>query len=465
MVIEKRNKKPRAMQWKPALLLVFAAFCVPAWAQPKLIGEAEALLAKGDAKQAFVILAEAQDKNLDNPQFNYLLGVAALDSLKYTEAIIALERVLAAVPKHAGARLDLGRAYFHAGSMDLAESTFLSLKRASPPEAARATIERYLTAIREKRASSAKKLSIWGETQLGYDTNVTGVPVDFTSAVESAFAIPGVSPTGNAIKRRAAFFAAGLGGDYRMPLSTEWAAQLTAEGRGRAYQKETLFNLLNADLRAAAIWTREQNRLTFTAGGATYKQKADAPGEPKPTNDRTSASVGAEYRYAITPQNQLSIGGTSLRIRFPDNNIEDFNANQLSLGWLRQFEGARAPLIQLSGYTSRDRALRTLADGESDKSKRVSGARAYGQLSMSEKLNLFTVLGYTTRNDDKAFARATEIEFGRDRLADFSLGANWRFTPKCNLHAQWQASRNSSNIAIYDYSRHEVSSAIRCEIQ
>lgn len=48
-------------------------------------------------------------------------------------------------------------------------------------------------------------------------------------------------------------------------------------------------------------------------------------------------------------------------------------------------------------------------------------------------------------------------------MADATLGVNWRFQPTCNLRAQLFSSRNNSNISIYDYTRHEVSSTIRCE--
>jgi len=77
----------------------------------------------------------------------------------------------------------------------------------------------------------------------------------------------------------------------------------------------------------------------------------------------------------------------------------------------------------------------------------------------------FSGIGFTLREDRSAFARATQVEFGRDKLADFSLGANWKFQPKCTLRAQWLYSRNDSNIAIYDFSRNEISSTIRCDFE
>ena len=134
-----------------------------------------------------------------------------------------------------------------------------------------------------------------------------------------------------------------------------------------------------------------------------------------------------------------------------------------SAGWVRSFAGKGSPILQVSGYYSRDEADRKLADGVSDKSKRVGGLRTYYQYSLSESLSLFNGLGFTARRDQSAFARATEVEFGRDRLADVTIGVNWRFQPRCAMRAQWFASRNDSNIAIYDYTRNEVSSNIRCD--
>jgi len=69
------------------------------------------------------LLHEASHGNL-HPSYkvNYLLGVSALDSGRTDEAVIAFERVLAVMPNHAGAQMDLARAYYATGSFDLAEA-------------------------------------------------------------------------------------------------------------------------------------------------------------------------------------------------------------------------------------------------------------------------------------------------------------------------------------------------------
>lgn len=456
-----RGRSPQVISHLFAILAL--ALGSEAMANPKLLADAQQQLAAGNPKQAYMLLVAEQTKLSGSPEYDYLLGVAALDSGKIDESITAFERVLAINPKNAGALLDLGRAYYTVGAIDLAEATFLQLKKSNPPPTAQASIDRYLQAIAQKREQSKRALFAYGEVSLGYDSNITGVPKDFTAAVVSAFNIPGVDPTGNSIKRKAAYVAAAAGVDYFHPLNANWTAIIGAEVRGRAYRNESAFNSLLGDARAGLAWNRGAHGLRFTAGYSQFKQDGEAPGDPQPTNDRKSTTAGSEYRYAINDQQQLTFGVSGSRVRYPQNQIEDFDAVAVSAGWLKSFAGKGSPLLQVSGYFSRDEAERKLADGVSDKSKRVGGLRTYYQYSLSDSLSLFNGLGFTARRDQSAFARATEIEFGRDRMADVTLGVNWKFQPKCSMRAQWFASRNDSNIAIYDYTRNEVSSNIRCD--
>ena len=368
-------------------------------------------------------------------------------------------------PNNAGAQLDLARAYFTAGSLDLAEGTFKKLRALNPPAAAMLAIDKYLAAIGERRLAARRMLSLWGEMALGYDTNLTGVPNDFTTAVQQAFNLVGVLPTGNSIKRKAPYLGAGVGADMLFPISPSWNGYVGADLRGRGYKREAEFNSGTGEVRAAAIWDGGPHQLRFSSTYSAFTQRGDAPGESQPTNDRRSAVGGAEYRYTLNSANQLSVGAAAAQTRFPRNIIEDFNSAIGSISLLTSFGGKGSPLLQLTGFGTRDRAVRKLADGITDKSKKVSGVRLYGQTNITDKLSMFSSIGYSQRRDDSAFARATTVEFGRDKLADVTLGFNWRFQTGCNLRAQWFGSRNNSNISIYDYSRHEVSSTIRCEFR
>jgi hypothetical protein len=429
----------------------------------KLFDEAKRLIAAMNPKQAYMLLIAEQDKLTGDLEFDYLLGVAALDSGKIDEAIIAFERVLAVQPNNAGAQLDLARAYFNAGSLDLAEGTFRKLKSQNPPPAAMTAIDRYLEAIGERRRAARRMLNLWGETTLGYDSNLTGVPSDFTTAVQQAFNLIGVQATGNSIKRKAPFIGAGIGLDYLFPVSEQWNAYVGADIRGRGYRNEPEFNSGTGDARASLIWEGGRHQVRFNASYNAFSQRGDAPGDPQPTNDRRAALGGTEYRFTVSPSTQFAFGAIGGATRFPKNNIEDFKSAIGTASILHAIPGKGSPFLQFTAFGTRDKADRKLADGITDKSKKVVGARGYGQYNLTDRLSVFSSLGFSRRTDDSAFARASTVEFGRDKLADGTLGVNWRFQPRCNMRAQWFASRNNSNIAIYDYARHEVSSTIRCD--
>ncbi len=447
-----------------AFAVVFSGFVNPSFANSKLFQEARLLIAEVKAKQAYMLLIVEQDKLIGNVEYDYLLGVAALDSGKIDESIIAFERVLAIQPKNAGAQLDLARAYYTAGSLDLAEGTFRKLKALSPPAAAIDAIDKYLAAIEQRRIAARRQIAMWSETTIGYDTNLTGVPNDFSSAVQQAFNLAGVLPTGNSLKRKAPFLGAALGLDLVLPLSASWNGYLGGDVRGRGYRKEASFNSGTADARAGASWERGVHQIRLNSSYNAFWQQGDAPGEPRPTNDRRAATASTEYRLSLSSSTQLTVGLIGAQTRFVTNNTEDFNSGVGTMSLLNAWSMKGSPITQLTLFRSNDRAVRKLADGVTDKSKQLTGIRAFAQFSAGDRLSFFQSIGVTDRVDKFGFARATTIEFGKDVLSDVTLGVNWRFRADCSMRAQWLASRNRSNIAIYEYTRQEASSTIRCEM-
>lgn len=134
--------------------------------------QARTLLEAGRPVQAYEILAAREFEFAGNTDYDHLLGIAALDAGRPDRATLALERVLAAQPDFAGARLDIARAYFAMGDMQRARSEFETVAKQSPPPAARATIDRYLKAIDERTETRRTRLSGYVDGALGKDSNV-----------------------------------------------------------------------------------------------------------------------------------------------------------------------------------------------------------------------------------------------------------------------------------------------------
>lgn len=118
------------------------------------LGKADALLKAGKAKEGYTLLAPHEHEMAGNVDYDYLLGIAALDSGNPEKASLALERVLAANPDYAGARLDLARAHFALGDLARAKTEFEAVQAQNPPPAAKTVIEQYLTKIDKKTSLS-----------------------------------------------------------------------------------------------------------------------------------------------------------------------------------------------------------------------------------------------------------------------------------------------------------------------
>ena len=451
-----------------ALVAIFSAFAsFAALADDPVLESARRLLATGNAKQAYTELSAVQDKMTGMPEFDYLLGVAALDSGRNEDAIIAFERVLALVPNHAGAQMDLARAYYSVGSFDLAEAAFLKLRAANPPPAAQIAINRYLDAIQTRKQQTQAGWSAFGELGLGYDSNITGVPGNFGAAAQQSFNLIGIEATGNSVKRSAGFAQGAIGADYHHPLSRGWSWFAGGELRGRVYQRESDFNIASGEAHGGAALNAGDDQYRVGATYSPFSQKGAAPGDPKPTNDRRMAGVNFDWRHALDTRTQTGLGLQVNNIRFPKNKVEDFNQVYLAASLLRSFERKGSPLLYLTAFATEDRANREFDNGvagTSTKSKNLGGLRSYLQYSITPKLQVFNGLGVIYRKDKDEFARSTEIAKGKDVYAEFSVGLGWQFRDKCALRLQYAYSHNSSNIDIYDFNRNEISSTIRCEM-
>src|ERR1051325_6517870 len=100
-------------------LCALAAACSLAFAD-ELTDRAKRLLNQRQAKQAYELLLPQEGARAGDPEFDYLLGIAALDAGAPERAVFALERVLAVQPNNHVARAEIARAYLALGEREAA---------------------------------------------------------------------------------------------------------------------------------------------------------------------------------------------------------------------------------------------------------------------------------------------------------------------------------------------------------
>ena len=178
-----------------------------------LLARGQSQIQAGQPADAYALLASREAEFGGDASFDYLYGIAALDSGHAADAAFALGRVVAAEPAFDGARMELGRAYFDSGDYESAHVQFAYLRGRDPPPPARAALDRYLAAIASRDEATRPRLLVNFDLGSGYDSNANGSTADkqflgfnldarnvatSTSFVDAAVAANYVRPAGRA---------------------------------------------------------------------------------------------------------------------------------------------------------------------------------------------------------------------------------------------------------------------------
>lgn len=425
----------------------FLIACSAFAAEPDL-EKANALMQEGKPAEAYSLLEPFEFEQAGNPKYDYLLGIAALDSGKPDKATLAFERVLAADPNFAGARLDMARAYFQLGDTARAKTEFETVLAQNPPEAARATVQRYLEAIAQREKAKQTVTHAYVEATLGHDSNVNN------STSQNQVIVPALgnliftlNPTN--VSRYDYYGMMGAGAEIAHEVTPGFAVFAGADLRYRGNNREDQFDYKSFDARGGATYAKDKHIFRVTlSGGRYYLDNA---------MNRDTTAIAGDYRYSFNPSNQLSLFGQETQYRFSDTaslSTNNFNQSLLGAGWLRLLPDGRSALTAaVFGGTEHD------LNGRADGGKDFTGLRIGGQLSVREKIDVFAAVGaqHGSYDNQNLSFEATRS----DQQLDATLGAIWKFADVWSLRPQVFFIRNNSNIAIYTYQRTDVSVTLR----
>lgn len=441
------------------LAVIAAAFgtTVALAAGDEAISQARELMKVGKPREAYTLLEKLEFDKAGDADFDYLLGIAALDSGKPDKATLAFERVLAVNPNSAGARLDMARAHFAMGDYASAKKELQMVSALNPPPAAGAVIQKYLAAIEEKEQLKRTAITGYLEGAVGRDSNITSVVGDFTSAVLATYNLPGFQPTGSAVNRASDILAVAGGVQINHQLDDSLALYAGADGRKRQVVSASNYTSQQLDARIGLSYTQDADVYRGGLSFQDYRQRTDTVGI---TANRSSTGVNAEWRHAVGANDHAGLFGIYTQQRFQDVPTNDIDSYMLGGNWIHVFGGDMKPMLYGSLFAGRDDARNKLAN-DSDVGKNNLGARFYGQVSAHENVDVFAGIGYLERSDRSQNSRAITVQYGKDKMTDITLGLNWRPAKDWTVRPQVTYSENSSNVALSEYKRTEATVTVR----
>ena len=407
---------------------------------------ARALLDAGQAKEAYGLLLPLETERAGNVDYDYLLGVAALDAGDTERAVFALERVLAVQPDHLQARAEIGRAFVAQGDREGARRELLAVRASSPPPEVQKTIDRFLDAI----SRPPTRFAGFVEGTFGFDSNIN------SATGSGSLAIPAIGTValGPGLTRLSApYLGLAAGGSVAYPLNESWTAvgglrgALKLNGGG---DLKSQFDTASVDLDAGLRWARDkQNSFTFGFQAQTFALDN--------TRFRDSTGVIAQWQRQMSETRELSVFGQHTELRYPGQSVRDADRDIIGAALAQSFGGRYAPVLFVSGYAGSERER---AAGVPQLGHTPFGARVGVQATLQpDRLFFNAFAGYEERRYG-----GPEPLFGvsrKDRQADLRAGLTWKLRDGWSVNPQVSYTDNRSNVALFKYDRALTSISLR----
>lgn len=419
--------------------------------------EAKSLIDAGRPGQAYALLKPLEEAEAGNPDFDYLLGLAALDAGHRTEAIFALQRAVDVNPDHGPARAELGRAYMLVNETDEARRELEQVRAQNPPDDVQAVLDRYLAAIDQYHGAYRTTFSRNVRTGLGFDTNIN------FATDQGQVAAPGLGGlvfnlTSDSQEIDSSVWNVGAGFTFSSPLRTDLRLVGGIDFDYRITFQDDDFTTALARGHTGLQYTRGQDEFSLLVEG----QRFFVDGSGATSSDRQLGGTIVQWRRALTRRTQVSAFGQAALIRYPEQQVRNVNRYLGGLGLGHAFEGARgSPVVFVSAYggTENSQNDRTGLGGGKHFDNDFFGVRAGGRYQLDARSSLFLDLSYQHSDydaPDPLFASRRDDDFFNLRAGyRFRYDGNWSVTP----HLTW--TNNDSNIVVNDYDRVAVMITVR----
>lgn len=423
--------------------------CGGAWAASDAAAEMKALLEQGRSAEAYE-LGRQQPDQLGEPTFDFYFGVAAANSGRAGEGVLALERYVANMPDDAQGRLELARAYFVLGEDARAREEFLLVLAANPPADVRANIDRFLDALRSRESLYRTATGFHVEAGFGYDSNINaGVSSGTTFRL---FGVDLLVPDA-AVERRGWYSTFAAAFNRSIPVSPGLIVFGAASGELRKHDAATEFDQYNIRFDAGATYIQARN---LWRGSLSYNNLWLE-------NDRyrKAWTLTGEWHRQIDELQGINAFAQLSRLTYEGaNTLRDSSFPVIGVGYRRAFVSTMQPLVNAIVFAGKEDVR---GDLRSDLSRDIFGVRVTGSFTPAPRWSV--LLGATWQESDYRGPDLVRVlDFDRkDRYAIIDAVVSYAIDKNWSVRLEALVSDNASNDTLFDYHRNVIAVKVRYE--
>lgn len=407
-----------------------------------LTDRARALLQRNEAAAAYKLLLPQESQRAGDPEYDYLLGVSALDAGDPERAVFALERVLALQPDNLQARAEIARAYLAMGEREAAKREFEAVKARQVPPQVRETIDRFLSAI---AAAERTRVDYYFEYGVGRDSNIN------SATANSLIAIPALGPfvlDPSLTETYGSYFSLAGGLSFTRKINLPWSLVGGASLARREVFTDRDFSTLTGDGNIGLRWAQGLEAITFGVQAQSFILDRD--------RYRESAGLVAQWQHSFDERRQATLYGQAAELSYPRQDVRDVNRGVIGVAYAHSFAGDYSPVLFGSLYGVEEEVKN---ESFPNLGHRGGGLRLGGQLRLGGGWSVFGNVSH----EDRRYGGTEPLFFvaRKDEQSDLTLGVSYLLRAATTAIAQVSQTRNKSNIVLNDFDRTAVNLLIR----
>lgn len=245
-----------------ALLLVL--YGQSAFADEATLSQAKSLIEARNYKEAYTLLEPLEVDLGGTPQYDILLGSAAIESGEYARGIFALERVLEDQPQNMQARILIAKGYYKSGEAENAKKEFNNVLSQNPNADLARVIENNLISI-DKATGQATNFAAFLDFGIGHDSNInSATSVEAINILAANILIP---LTRNSREQSSNFASLAGGISTRVPLSKNVTAFGSLSGNNKINWNTNDFDFSSLDYSVGVSLRRHIDTFTLAVQG------------------------------------------------------------------------------------------------------------------------------------------------------------------------------------------------------
>lgn len=403
----------------------------------QVLESAKQHLRADNAQAAYDVLIVHEPRFTGTDSYDYLLGVAALDSGNNGDAIFSLQRLVVSKPGFAGARMDLARAYYESGDNELARSEFERVLSDNPPPKVRYAAEQYMKGI-NARAKAYTPSTQWHlDLGAGYDSNPAAATGDdqFLSFVLAS----------RNVEQSSVYGEVAAGAVYSRPLTAELQFSLNGRLSHRSNPSTHFVDPSAAEVGASLAWNRGAHSAGVSIGASTFLLDGNS--------NKDDYGITGHYSLSFSERWSADVYARAGEMDF-DSELDVLDVDQVMAGLGLTYTG-ESMRISAGFINAEDDAQETTSPFSNESTGfRLSAlwVRPGGRTISVEALAM------ETDYDDPFFGFDRE-----DDIYSIHLSHTWqRFpSPDWNLTFRVGYSEKESSVSLYEFDRVEAGILIR----